>query len=105
MPFSLPAQRVDRIERSRLPGRIPAEADADDRADDQAGGRPSPRKDHGDVEPQRYAVAAGDPEKNARETSDLRQHDRFEEKLLDDVILARADRFAHANLARSLGDA
>src|SRR5205085_12558217 len=36
--------------------------------------------------------------------ADLLEHDRLEEELLDDVVLARANRFAYADLARPLGD-
>src|SRR5438132_9895456 len=97
-PPTLPADCIDGIERRRFPRGIPAEADPDDGADDEARDRPEPRKDHGDVEPECDAISPGNAEKNSCEAAGLGQNDRLEKKLFDDVVLSRADRFAHPDL-------
>ena len=51
------SERFDGVQSRRFPGGIPAETRADDRADDEPGKGPAPWKDHGDVEPERDAIA------------------------------------------------
>jgi hypothetical protein len=98
-------QRLDGIEPRSLERRIPPETGADQGADDQSREGPAPRKDHGDLQPDGDDVAARDAQEDAQKAAELGEHDGLEEELLDDVVAARADGFAHADLARALGDA
>src|SRR6185436_19406742 len=52
---------------------------------------------------QEYKYLAGpDGQQHAKRTAEKRQHHRFEEKLPHDIAATRANRFANANLFRSL---
>src|SRR5947209_11650261 len=99
------AERFDRMEGCSFPSRIRTEADADRRADHQAGDSPEPREDHVHAEEQRDAVSTEHTGGDSGQSAELGEEHGLDQELFDDVVLARADRLAHADLARSLGDA
>src|SRR5579862_9433755 len=98
------AQRLDGVEQRRLARRVVAEEHA--HRDREEGGEHHglQRHLHGPAERAADHHRSDDPEQDAGRAADEAEHDGLAEELELDRLFRGADRDAHADLARALGD-
>ena len=98
----LEAQRLDRVHTGRPPRRIGAEPQSDAAAGRDRRPDPEPWNDGRHLEEHADAVACGNAKDNADDGAHLRDEDRLQQKLDENVSRAGADTLADADLAGSL---